>query len=187
MSPKLGLVKGRYVGPAFITPDQQCVQPACMCTGPSVALTLECILNPVKPRASMLISAAGCYGWPATAPRNGHPGVQHKVVPMPVYASQTVAPALQAAKIELLLVERRTRELSVRRKLNAMPAVFEGKSVLLVDDSIVRGTTMSQIVEMVRQAGASKVGPAPYAWCMLQRKCYWGATPFCGAPPSARW
>ena len=49
------------------------------------------------------------------------------------------------------------RELSVRRKLNAMPAVFEGRSVLLVDDSIVRGTTMSQIVDMVRRAGAEKV------------------------------
>ena len=49
------------------------------------------------------------------------------------------------------------RELSVRRKLNAMPAVFAGKRVLLVDDSIVRGTTMSQIVDMVRRAGASKV------------------------------
>ena len=46
----------------------------------------------------------------------------------------------------------------MRRKLNAMPAVFEGKKVLLVDDSIVRGTTMSQIVEMVRRAGAVKVG-----------------------------
>lgn len=45
----------------------------------------------------------------------------------------------------------------MRRKLNAMPAVFEGKTVLLVDDSIVRGTTMSQIVDMVRRAGASKV------------------------------
>ena len=44
----------------------------------------------------------------------------------------------------------------MRRKLNAMPAVFEGKKVLLVDDSIVRGTTMSQIVEMVRKAGAVK-------------------------------
>ncbi len=53
--------------------------------------------------------------------------------------------------------DRSTRELSVRRKLNAMPVVFEGRSVLLVDDSIVRGTTMSQIVDMVRRAGASKV------------------------------
>lgn len=49
------------------------------------------------------------------------------------------------------------RELSVRRKLNAMPAVFTGKRVLLVDDSIVRGTTMRQIVDMVRRAGATKV------------------------------
>lgn len=45
----------------------------------------------------------------------------------------------------------------MRRKLNAMPVVFEGRSVLLVDDSIVRGTTMSQIVDMVRRAGAKKV------------------------------
>jgi amidophosphoribosyltransferase len=46
---------------------------------------------------------------------------------------------------------------SVRRKLNAMPAVFDGASVLLIDDSIVRGTTMAQIVEMVRRAGARRV------------------------------
>ena len=50
----------------------------------------------------------------------------------------------------------------MRRKLNAMPAVFEGKKVLLVDDSIVRGTTMSQIVEMVRKAGAVKVSGMMY-------------------------
>lgn len=55
------------------------------------------------------------------------------------------------------VVLRSTRELSVRRKLNAMPVVFKGRSVLLVDDSIVRGTTMSQIVDMVRRAGAEKV------------------------------
>lgn len=56
-----------------------------------------------------------------------------------------------------IMPDQRTRELSVRRKLNAMPSVFAGKNVLLVDDSIVRGTTMSQIVGMVRKAGANKV------------------------------
>lgn len=58
-----------------------------------------------------------------------------------------------------IMPDQRTRELSVRRKLNAMPAVFSGKKILLVDDSIVRGTTMSQIVDMVRKAGAEKVMP----------------------------
>ena len=56
-----------------------------------------------------------------------------------------------------IMPDQRTRELSVRRKLNAMRSVFNGKKVLLVDDSIVRGTTMNQIVNMVRDAGASKV------------------------------
>ena len=49
------------------------------------------------------------------------------------------------------------RNRSVRRKLNAMKSVFGGKNVLLVDDSIVRGSTMSQIVDMARKAGAKKV------------------------------
>lgn len=56
-----------------------------------------------------------------------------------------------------IMPDQRLREMSVRRKLNAMPIVFEGKNVLLVDDSIVRGTTMSQIVSMVRNAGARRV------------------------------
>lgn len=49
------------------------------------------------------------------------------------------------------------RKSSVRRKLNAIPSEFKGKNVLLVDDSIVRGTTSEQIVEMARAAGANKV------------------------------
>ena len=49
------------------------------------------------------------------------------------------------------------RKKSVRQKLNAIGLEFEGKNVLLVDDSIVRGTTSEQIIQMARDAGAKKV------------------------------
>lgn len=49
------------------------------------------------------------------------------------------------------------REKSVRQKLNAIDLEFKGKNVLLVDDSIVRGTTSMQIIQMARDAGAEKV------------------------------
>src|SRR5207237_7281878 len=49
------------------------------------------------------------------------------------------------------------REKSVRRKLNAIGLEFRGKNVLLVDDSIVRGTTSAQIIELAREAGARQV------------------------------
>lgn len=51
--------------------------------------------------------------------------------------------------------EERTQ--SVRRKLNAIDLEFRGKNVLLVDDSIVRGTTSQQIIKLARDAGARKV------------------------------
>ncbi|ANE55848.1 MULTISPECIES: amidophosphoribosyltransferase [Methylomonas] len=49
------------------------------------------------------------------------------------------------------------RKKSVKQKLNAISLEFDGKNVLLVDDSIVRGTTSEQIIQMARDAGAKKV------------------------------
>jgi amidophosphoribosyltransferase len=56
-----------------------------------------------------------------------------------------------------IMPEQSERRASVRRKLNAIDLEFRGKNVLLVDDSIVRGTTSQQIIEMAREAGAAKV------------------------------
>ncbi|MGB8975523.1 MAG: amidophosphoribosyltransferase, partial [Pseudomonas capeferrum] len=49
------------------------------------------------------------------------------------------------------------RKKSVRQKLNAIELEFRGKNVMLVDDSIVRGTTCKQIIQMAREAGAKNV------------------------------
>jgi len=53
--------------------------------------------------------------------------------------------------------EQRLRDLGVKLKFNPMPEVLSGKRVVVVDDSIVRGTTTPQVINLLRRAGASEV------------------------------
>ena len=53
--------------------------------------------------------------------------------------------------------EQRVRDFGVRMKLNPVRSLLEGKRVILIDDSIIRGTTSRKIVRMVRAAGATEV------------------------------
>lgn len=72
-----------------------------------------------------------------------------------------------------IMPEQKLREFSVKLKVNAVKKNVEGKRVILVDDSIVRGTTSRKIVEMVRKAGAKevhfRVGSPP-----IISPCYFG-------------
>jgi amidophosphoribosyltransferase len=72
-----------------------------------------------------------------------------------------------------ILPDQRRREFEVRVKLHPVPGLLKGKRVVLVDDSIVRGTTLREIVQMVRSAGATRVdvrvGCPP-----IRAPCYFG-------------
>jgi amidophosphoribosyltransferase len=65
------------------------------------------------------------------------------------------------------------RDFGVRLKLNPVLSVLNGKSVVVVDDSIVRGTTSEKIIRMIRQAGAKKIhlriGSPP-----ITHSCFYG-------------
>jgi amidophosphoribosyltransferase len=72
-----------------------------------------------------------------------------------------------------ILPDQKKRELEVRVKLHPVPGLLKGKRVVLIDDSLVRGTTLREIVQMVRTAGASRVdvriGCPP-----IRAPCYFG-------------
>jgi len=115
-------------------------------------------------------------------------GIKADVV-IPVPESATTAAAALANQLDLpyreALVKNRyvgrtfimprntARQDTVRLKLNAIQIEFEGKDVLLVDDSIVRGNTSRSIIEMARKAGARKVYMASYS-PPLQNPCVYG-------------
>jgi len=79
-----------------------------------------------------------------------------------------------------ILPDQRNRESDVRAKLNPIKSVVDGKRIVMVDDSIVRGTTMRRIVGLLRSAGAKEVhvrlgvppiiGPCPYGVDMKTRE-----------------
>ncbi|MCL4353854.1 amidophosphoribosyltransferase, partial [Patescibacteria group bacterium] len=56
-----------------------------------------------------------------------------------------------------IMPEQHLRETAVQMKLNPIKEIFKGKRVVLIDDSIVRGTTLKKLVEMVRRAGAKEI------------------------------
>ncbi|MBS0350893.1 MAG: amidophosphoribosyltransferase [Proteobacteria bacterium] len=93
------------------------------------------------------------------------------VIPIPDTSRTVALPLAQQLKIPysegfvknryigrtFIMPAQELRRSSVRMKLNAMKSEFAGKNVLLVDDSIVRGTTSKEIIQMARDAGARRV------------------------------
>ncbi|MBI2588773.1 amidophosphoribosyltransferase [Candidatus Saccharibacteria bacterium] len=90
--------------------------------------------------------------------------VPDSAIPAAIGYSQASGIPLEAALIKNRYIHRtfirpttEMREHDVTMKLNPVPESLKGRRVILVDDSIVRGTTMRQVVKMIRQAGAKEV------------------------------
>jgi len=95
------------------------------------------------------------------------------------YARQTGLPVVQGLLRHegvgrtFISGDRSGREAAVRQKLSAVPAAVAGREVVLVDDSLVRGTTMNAVVAMLRAAGAAavhlRIASPPHRW-----PCFYG-------------
>lgn len=72
-----------------------------------------------------------------------------------------------------IMPDQNTRELALRLKLNPIREIFEGQKVLLVDDSIVRGSTMGRIVKMVRELNPSELHIAVFS-PPVRNPCFYG-------------
>jgi amidophosphoribosyltransferase len=93
------------------------------------------------------------------------------VIPIPETSRSSAIPVAQRLRVKyregfvknryigrtFIMPGQTVRRKSVQQKLSALALEFEGKNVLLVDDSIVRGTTSREIIHMAREAGANKV------------------------------
>jgi len=72
-----------------------------------------------------------------------------------------------------IMPDQQTRELALRLKLNPIAEVFEGKRVILVDDSIVRGSTMRRMVQMIRQTRPAAIHVAIFS-PPVRHPCFYG-------------
>lgn len=108
------------------------------------------------------------------------------VIPIPETSRTAALPVAQALGVDyregfvknpyigrtFIMPDQQQRQRSVRQKLNTLPRTFAGKNVLLVDDSIVRGTTSRQVVAMAKAAGAKRVYFASVAPAVAYQNVY---------------